>query len=273
MRPADVVRRGAEYLARHDVASAEANAEALLVSVLGVDRSALFLTTEPLDRDQARAFGRALCARASGVPLQHLTGVQGFHRLTLRVRAGVFVPRPETEVLVEEALERLANVVGPFVVDTCTGSGAVALAIAAARPDARVVAIDAAPDAIALASENAAALGLAVEVIVGDLLCPIGGPVDLITCNPPYVPIADRDALPTDVAAEPEFAVFGDPAFVARLYEHAVSRLRPGGWVVVEIEESTADTIRSLAAEAGLVDVRVRRDLAGRDRVVAGRRP
>jgi release factor glutamine methyltransferase len=273
MRPSDLARRGADYLSRHGVASPRADAEALLGSIMQVDRAALYLAAEPLRPSDARALGRALCARASGVPLQHLTGVQAFRGLLLRVRPGVFIPRPETEILVDEALARLDGVDAPRVVDTCTGSGAVALAIASECPAARVIAIDASPDAVSLAAENAAALGLSVEIAQGDLLEPAVGPLDLVTCNPPYVPIATRDALPPDVAAEPALALFGDPSFVGRLCERAMPLLRPGGWVVVEIEESTADAVCALATRAGFVDARVRRDLAGRDRVVAARRP
>ncbi len=104
MRPAELARRGAAYLARHGVESPEANAELLLRSVLGIDRTALATRDTALSREEARAYGRALCRRCTGTPLQHLTGEQGFRRLVLRVRPGVFVPRPETEVLVDAAL-------------------------------------------------------------------------------------------------------------------------------------------------------------------------
>src|SRR5215213_1789339 len=110
MRTADVVRRGTDYLARHAVDAPRTNAEALLEVVLGVDRSTLVTATRELDREQSRAYGRALCQRASGTPLQHLTGTQPFRYLTLRVRPGVFVPRPETEVLVDLALACIAEV-------------------------------------------------------------------------------------------------------------------------------------------------------------------
>jgi release factor glutamine methyltransferase len=269
----DVVRRGTEYLARHEVDAPRANAEALLASVLGVDPSTVRAWDAEPSAEQARAYGRALCRRASGTPLQHITGEQAFRHLMLRVRPGVFVPRPETEVLVDVALERIEEVATPAVFDACTGTGAIALAIAQERPDARVTAADRAAPAVALARENAAALGLEVRILEGDLLEPIEGPLDLVTCNPPYVPASARASLPPEVLADPELAVFGGPDIVARLYAQAATRLRPGGWAVVEIEESTGPEITALAVGAGYVDVSVRPDLAGRPRVVAARRP
>lgn len=272
MRPSEVARRGADYLARHGVETSEANAERLMAWVLGTDRAGVAVA-ETLSPEQARAYGRALCSRCTGTPLQHLTGEEGFRRLVLSVRPGVFVPRPETEILVETALACIVAVDEPEVVDACTGAGAVALAIADERPDARVSAMDLSPEAVALAADNASRLGLAVAVAEGDLLEGVVGPIDLVTCNPPYVPDDRREALPVEVLADPELAVFGGPPIYARLFGQAFGLLRPGGWVVVEIEESTAAVVAGLAIEAGFEEVSVRQDLNGRDRVVAARRP
>jgi release factor glutamine methyltransferase len=273
MRAADVLRRGTDYLARHGVDAPRANAEALLEHVLGVDRTSLLTATRAPDADEARAYGRALCRRASGTPLQHLTGEHAFRHLVVAVRPGVFVPRPETEILVDVALAAIRDVASPRVADVCTGSGVVALSIAQERPDATVVASDLSLDAVALARENAAALGLTVDVRPGDLLEAIDGPLDLVTCNPPYVPSDRRDALPPEVLADPSLAVFGGPDIVERLYAEAATRLASGGAVVVEIEASTGATIGALAEAAGYVDVAVHPDLAGRPRIVSARRP
>jgi release factor glutamine methyltransferase len=273
MRPAEVARRGAAYLARHGVASADHDAEALLRQILGVDRATLHARADGLTPAQARAFGRALCRRCTGTPLQHLTGEQGFRHLVLRVRPGVFVPRPETEVLVDVALARLADTTEPVVADACTGTGAVALAIADEHPGARVVATDLSPEAVALARENAVSLGLVIEVLEGDLLAPIEGPLDLVTCNPPYVPETARGGLPAEVLADPPLAIFERPGLYERLFVQAFERLRPGGSVVVEIEEAAAATVVAAAEAAGFTDVVVLTDLADRDRVVGGRRP
>jgi release factor glutamine methyltransferase len=277
MRPSLVVRRGAEYLERHGVQSPLPSAETLLMHVLGVDRAGLYTRDEPLDPAEARAFGQALCRRCAGTPVQHLTGNAGFGRLTLAVRPGVFVPRPETEVLVEIALELLRPVPSPFVVDVGTGTGAIALSLVAARPDARTVAIDSSTDAVALAEHNAEALGLDLEVRLGDMLGPLEdrerGAVDLVVSNPPYVGDEELADAPAEVAADPSLALRGGPATYRRLFAHAWSALRPGGWVAVEIGETLAEEITGMARVAGWERVEVRADLNGRDRVVTARRP
>lgn len=276
MRPAQVVRRAADYLERHGVDSPVPTAERLMAHVLGTDRAGVY-ARDGLTTQEAKSFGRALCRRCAGEPLQHVTGEQGFRRIVLAVRPGVFVPRPETEVLVQAALDGLADVAAPVVADVGTGTGAVALAIRDERPDATVFATDLSPDAVALARENATALGLDVSVRQGDLLEPlpaaIRGRLDAVVANPPYVSLDERDRLPADVRAEPELAVFGGVGLAERLFAEAAAWLRPGGLVAIEIEESTADEIEGAAARNGFADVAVRRDLAGRDRVVMGRAP
>ena len=207
MRPALIVRRAADYLSRHDVESPLPTAEILLANVLGTDRAGLYTRDEGLSAGEAKRFGRALCRRCVGVPLQHLTGEQGFRRLTLIVKPGVFIPRPETEILVEHALAAVADVTAPVVVDVGTGTGAIALAIKDERPDARVLAIDVSHDAVALARENAVRAHLDVEVAVGDLLDPVPEDlrraVDLVVSNPPYVEEEGFATLPRDVLADP----------------------------------------------------------------------
>jgi release factor glutamine methyltransferase len=276
VRPAQVVRRAAEYLERHGEESPVPTAERLLSHVLGTDRTGIY-AREGLTSQEAKLFGRALCRRCAGEPVQHVTGEEGFRHLTVGIRPGVFVPRPETEILVEVVLDGLAGVGSPVVIDVCTGSGAVALALKDERPDATVLATDLAPEAVALARDNAEALGLPITVLEGDLLDPlppeVRGETDVVVCNPPYVPPEARDSLPPDVRAEPELAVFGGVALYERLFAQAMSSLRAGGLVAVEIEESTAASVSAAAERAGFVDLSVRRDLTGRDRVVSGRRP
>jgi release factor glutamine methyltransferase len=276
MRPAEVVRRGAGYLERHGVDQPLATAEVLLASILGTERTALYLRDEGLSSVEARRFGRALCRRCAGTPVQHLTGQQGFRRLVLTVRPGVFVPRPETEVVVEVALSAIEGRDGPVVVDVGTGTGAIALSIALEHPGARVVATDVSAEAVALAREHADRLGLAVEVRAGDLLEPVAdelaGAVDLVVSNPPYVAPSDVDALPPDVRADPARALVGGVEGYERLLAQAAACLRPGGAVVVEVGDGQARSIVTAMREAGFSGVRVRHDLTGRDRVVEGRR-
>src|SRR5437867_4378812 len=149
-----------------------------MMVILGTDRAGLYARTQGLDVREARTFGRALCQRCTGTPLQHLTGEQAFRRITLEVRPGVFVPRPETEVLVGLALAEVGGVPGPLVVDVGTGTGAVALSVKHQRPDATVFATDLSAEAVDLARSNASRLGLAVTVLEGDLLDPL--PAELL---------------------------------------------------------------------------------------------
>jgi release factor glutamine methyltransferase len=276
VRPAQVVRRAAGYLERHGVESPVPTAERLLSHVLGTDRTGIY-ARDGLTSQEAKLFGRALCRRCTGEPLQHVTGEQGFRRLVLRVRPGVFVPRPETEILVDVVLDGLVGVEAPVVVDVATGSGAVALAIADERPDATVFATDLSPEAVALARENANGLRVQVTILEGDLLAPLPGDLrgrlDAVVCNPPYVGLETRDSLPADVLVDPAIAVFGGIELYERLLEQTAGWLRPAGLVAVEIEESAAAVVSKAARREGFEDLAVRQDLTGRDRVVAGRRP
>jgi len=275
MRPALVVRRAANYLDRHDVESPLATAEVLLADTLGTDRTGLYTRSEGLTSAEARRFGRALCRRCTGAPTQHITGLAGFRSITVVVRPGVFVPRPETEVLVEVALEAIVDVPTPIVVDVGTGTGVVALAICTERRDARVLATDLSPEAVALARENAALLGAAVEVLDGDLLAPLPpelvGRIDLVVSNPPYVEPDQFASLPVDVKADPSLALLGGLPVFDRLLGAAARVLGPGGALAVEVGDGQAASVAELAERAGFVDTMVRPDLAGRDRVVLSR--
>jgi release factor glutamine methyltransferase len=276
MKPADLVQRSAAYLAAHGVESPRATAEALLMHFLGTDRAGLYARTDGLDTATARLYGRALCQRCSGTPLQYLTGEQQFMDLALMVSPGVFVPRPETEGLVEVALEATASVATPVVVDVGTGTGAVALAIKRHRPDARVLATDVSEAAVTLAAQNAARHGLDVEVLKGDLVRPLpvdlAGRLDLLVSNPPYVAREEYETLPEEVRAEPYEALVGGTEVHRRLVELSPAWLAPGGWLVVEIGADQGAQVRALF-EARLDHVEVLPDLAGRDRVVRGRTP
>jgi release factor glutamine methyltransferase len=277
MNTSQVLRRATDYLARHDVDAPRSTAETLLGSLLGVPRTELYLGDRRLTAAEARAFGRALCRRCEGTPAQHLTGEVGFRRLRLRARPSVFVPRPETEVLVEHALSRVNGSASPIVVDVGTGSGAIALAIKDERPDADVFATDRNGEAVALARENAGRLGLDVEVLEGDLFlglpADLRGTVDLVVSNPPYVTPEEYAAVPADVRADPADAVIGGIDVYAILFERCREWLRPGGVVAVEIGEAQGGDVREEAERAGFVDVRIEPDLNGRDRVVVARSP
>jgi release factor glutamine methyltransferase len=275
MRPSEVIRRSAEYLERHGVESPREEAEAILMNLLGTSRASLYSRAEGLDLPTARRYGRALCRRCTGVPLQYLTGEQPFADLTLRVEPGVFVPRPETEGLAIAALGLLEGRPRPVVVDVGTGAGAIALFVKQHRADARVLATDLSADAVRLARSNSSRLGLDVDAREGNLLDPLPdglrGEIDLIVSNPPYVTVEEYESLPVEVKAEPYAALVGGTDVHRHLVEAAGGWLRPGGWLVVEIGADQGGEVRSLF-EWRLTDVSVHTDLAGRDRVVQGRR-
>jgi release factor glutamine methyltransferase len=271
VRPSEVVSRAAGYLGRHDVESPRETAEALLQYFLDTDRAGLYARREGLDTRTARLFGRALCQRCHGVPLQYLTGEQQFFDLVLGVAPGVFVPRPETEVLVERALEVFPE--AGTAVDVGTGTGAVALAIKRFRPAASVWASDVSEDAVRVARANASRHDIGIEVLHGDLLAALPGDlrgtVDLVVSNPPYVTRAEYAALPVEVRAEPYEALVGTTEVLGRLIEEAPGWLAADGWLVVEIGSSQGREVRWLMAER-FENVEVLPDLAGRDRMVRG---
>ena len=258
----------------------DVDADLLVAHVLGVGRGALgALGRADLRPDAARALEVLASRRAAREPLQLLLGTVGFRHLALEVLAGVFVPRPETEVLVDVALARLR--VDGVVVEPCTGTGAVALSLAAEGAAADVVATDRSPAAVALARANAARLGLDVTVLEGDLLEPVPerlrGRVDVLVCNPPYLAehelahlepeVVDWDPVDALVSGATGFEV------VDRLLDEAPTWLAPAGALVVEVDPARAPSTAARFAAAGFVDVEVVRDLAGRERIVAGRRP
>jgi len=268
--------RAADYLDRHQVESPKETAEVLLMHVLRTDRAGLYAREAGLDAREARMFGRAICQRCSGTPVQHLTGEQAFRRIVLEVRPGVFVPRPETEILVEHTLATLGDRDDPVVVDAGTGTGAIALAIKDERPDATVFGTDRSAEAVELARSNASRLGLAVTVLDGDLLEPLPadlrGWVDVVVSNPPYVPPEEIDDLPAEVRADPRLALAGGTEIHRRLAEQAPRWLRSGGVLAMEIDARRGEEVAGLLSRR-FARVRVERDLAGRDRVVLGRMP
>ena len=215
----------------------------------------------------------SLCARrAAGEPAAYLLGEKEFHGLALKVDARVLVPRPDTETLVEWALEVLRAHEAPRVLDLGTGSGAIALALQQARPDARVDAVDASADALAVASENGRRLGLAVRFAQADWLAGAAAGYDLIVSNPPYIAAGDPH-LPA-LAHEPVAAlVAGADGLddLRRIVRDAPGHLASGGWLLLEHGHDQAEAVRALLAAQGFEDVQHRHDLAGIARCTGGR--
>ena len=253
------------------------DAQVLLAHALGCARTWLLAhDDDPLPRLQADAFFALAKRRRAGEPVAYLTGTREFWGLSLRVTPDVLIPRPETETLVELALEWLPRDGAPRVLDLGTGSGAIALAIAAERPRARVVATDASAAALAVARENAARLALAnVEFPQADWYdgAP-DGVFDLIVSNPPYVASGDPHLAAGDLRYEPAGALASGVDGLAALRTiigGAPMRLATGGGLAVEHGYNQSPAVQDLLRDAGFVRITVRRDLAGIPRVVGGR--
>ena len=258
--------------------SPRAEAERLLARELGVPRTHLVagLAAEA-DARQRAAFEAAVARRAAGEPYAYIVGNQPFHRIELTVTPAVLIPRPDTEHLVDWALELLAATPAARVWDVATGSGCIALAIACAMPAAEVLATDLSPAALAVARDNAAALGCGrVEFAETDTLL-LPDPrrrFELIVSNPPY--IAEGDPHLPGLAHEPRLAlVSGADGLdcLRRLVAQAPARLVPGGWLLLEHGYDQGVAVRALLAQAGFTDVATRRDYGGQERVSGGRRP
>ncbi|MGA9611759.1 MAG: peptide chain release factor N(5)-glutamine methyltransferase [Mycobacterium sp.] len=266
-------------LAAAGIDSARYDAEELAAHLAGTERGRLPLLGSP-DETYFDRYHAAIAARSRRVPLQHLTGTAAFGPLTLSVGPGVFVPRPETEALLEWAISQSLDETPdrPVIVDVCTGSGALALALARRWPDARVVGIDDSEAALDYARRNAA--GSTVTLLCADvtdpgLLAELDGQVDLLVSNPPYVP--DAAELEPEVADhDPPRAVFGGPdgmAVIASVVRLGERWLRPGGLFAVEHDDTTSTQTCELLGGTGLFDdIVARMDLNGRPRfVTAGR--
>jgi release factor glutamine methyltransferase len=259
-------------LADAGIDSARHDAEELAAHLTGIERGRLALLDSPDDAffDRYRA---AIAARSQRVPLQHLTGIAAFGPLTLSVGPGVFIPRPETEAMLEWAVAQCLPA-QPLIVDLCTGSGALALALAHRWPAARVVGVDDSDAALDYARRNS--VGTAVELLHADvtddgLLGELDGRVDLVVANPPYVP--DAAQLEPEVSQhDPAHAVFGGPdgmTVITAIVRLAARWLCPGGYLAVEHDDTTSRPTSELIRSTALFDdIVAREDLTGRPRFV-----
>ena len=223
--------------------------------------------TDLLTEDQQRSWGMALQRRQQGEPVAYITGRKDFFGLTLNVDARVLDPRPDTEILVEWALELLPAGQPDRVLDLGTGSGAVALALQHQRPAAQVTAVDASADALAVASANAERLNLPVKCVLSHWMDNVAGPFELIVSNPPYV--AEGDPHLTALTHEPLQALTSGPDGlddIRQIIAQAPSRLAPDGWLLLEHGWDQATPVQALLREAGFVQVQSRHDLSGIER-------
>lgn len=273
-RPDEVLRAAQGRLST--VPSPAADARLLLAYALDVPASRLLLVSD-VPSETAQRFAALVERRAAGEPVQHLTGAAPFRHETVRVGPGVFIPRPETEVMTGWVVERLRGRPAPRIVELCTGSGAISLALSREIPDARIWAVEKDADALRWAHLNLDAS--TVTLVAGDMntaLSELDGTVDVVVANPPYVPLAVASDLPADVAHDPPQAVFAgedglsDVRVVARV---AARLLASGGLVACEHDDTHGRSAPAAFAATGAFDqVTDHDDLTGRPRFVTGRR-
>ena len=271
----------ADASARLGGVDARHEAELLLLHVLDRPRSWLFAhATDPLAADDQAAFETLLARRVAGEPVAYLTGRRGFWTLDLEVDPATLIPRPETELLVELALERLPPDQALQLADLGTGSGAIALALASERPRAQVLATDASPGALAVAARNAARHELDnVRFAEGghDWYAPLQGVrFDLIASNPPYIASNDPHLEQGDLRFEPSTALASGMDGlddIRRIVDGGQAHLRPCGWLLIEHGWDQGAAIRALFEATGFAEVQTVQDLEQRDRITLGRRP
>lgn len=272
-----VLQWTADYFREKGVDGGRREAELLLADLLGLDRVGVYLNFDrPLDAGELAAFRSRVGRRARHEPIQYILGQTEFWSLPFSVTPAVLIPRADTEILVEEALKRAQPAAA--ILDVGTGSGAIAVALAHELPAATVEAVDLSAEALAVAAENARRNGVEgrVRLRQADLSDPPGGPYDLIVANPPYIPDGELVALMPEVRDfEPRLALAGGADGLdcyRQLVSVAVSRLTPGGWLLVEVGAGQAPAVRELFTENGrYADLFTARDLAGIERVVGGR--
>jgi release factor glutamine methyltransferase len=273
----EVLQSTTAYFKKRDIESPRLNAEHLLAHTLQRRRIELYLEFErPLAETELAPLRELVRRRGQGEPLQHLLGTAEFAGRVFLCDKRALVPRPETEELVERIIQSTINHHPSTILDVGTGSGVIALTLAAQFPEAEVDAVDISDDALALARENAARLDLQrrVRFAQGNLLTEVKGAFDLIVANLPYVATSDRPALSREVLHDPAVAVFagerGDE-LVRELISAARDRLRPDGMLALEIGIGQADNLASLLAEKNYHDIALIRDYCGVTRFLFGR--
>lgn len=282
---ADLLATATAALRAAGVGTARLDAEVLLAAAYGVDRAALYLRLQAPLAEQARAaFDALLQRRLAREPLQYIVGRQEFWSLEFVVTPDVLIPRPETELLVEMAVDLCRSDRGssgsaaPSLCDLGTGSGCIAVALASELPGAAITAADISTAALAVARTNAQRHGVAARIsfVESNLFASLGGrQFDVIVCNPPYVATAALAELAPELAWEPRTALEGGAdgyAMIVRILRVAPEHLRAGGWVLMEIGAEQGAVAAELARAAGFTEVTIRYDYAGLPRVLRARR-
>jgi release factor glutamine methyltransferase len=284
MNVAALLREAAESLEAAGVCESMFEAELLMAEALGMNRAGVLARLKEVpDADAADRFLKFAARRASREPLQYITGRQEFYGLTFHVAPGVLVPRPETEIVVEEGLAFLKETGGRTVADIGTGSGCIAISLAVSLPEAVIYAIDSSDAALKIAEANAERNGAAglVKFLRGDLFGPLAeagmaGRLDLIVSNPPYIPTGDIPNLQPEVIREPIQALDGGPDgldVVKEIIRQAPEYLKPGGGLLIETGFGQAGAVRDIVGDThGLEYIKYIPDFAGIERVLVARK-
>ncbi len=262
------------------IESPQFDAMQLVEAVSGVPRYRIAQENSPLALDRWEQLRQMAKRRAEGYPLQYLLGEWEFFGMTVAVGEGVLIPRQDTEALVETAISLLKDVPQPVVADLCSGSGCIAMAIARHLPQSRVLAVELSPEAFPYLQRNLAGCGLNdVTAIQGDIFDPeVQRQVpacDLIVSNPPYVTEQEMAALQREVTFEPKMALYAPDNglyFYKKIACQYYKKLKPGGWLAVEIGWRQGDDVTGILSSAGYEGVCLYRDLTGKNRVAAGKR-
>jgi release factor glutamine methyltransferase len=272
----EILQSSTDYFKRHKIENPRLNAEHLLAHVLGRTRMELYLEFErALGETELRPLRELVRRRGQGEPLQHLLGTVEFCGLVFAVDKRAMIPRPETEQLVELLQSKIKNRKSR-IVDVGTGSGVIALSLAAKFPQAQVWAVDVSEEALALARENAAHLNLSdrVELLKSNLFQNLHERFDLIVANLPYISMQDRPSLAPEVLHDPEIALFGGERgdeLIHKLIEQAPSRLRPSGLLALEVGLSQAEAISGLLTKKNYHDIESKNDYLGVKRFLFAR--
>ena len=278
----DILNESTKALEAAEIPSARLDAEVLLSFCLGCDRLEFYKNPDmTISEAKLSTFRNLIARRLQWEPVAYITGRKEFWSFSLDVNNSVLIPRPDTEIIVEEALTICRNIDSSEIkiLDIGTGSGAIALALASEITGAKVVATDISPAALNLAQKNATALGLKEKIYFqqGDLFEPVDGIFDIIVCNPPYISAQDYEKLPAGVKDyEPQDALLAGKSgleFYEKLIYQAAGFLQKNGWLLLEIGAKQETGVRGIMEAAGFYDsIEMRRDYAGLPRVIKARR-
>jgi len=273
----EVLRKSTEFLKKRDVESARLNAEHLLAHVLGRKRIELYLEFERvLDEPELNPMRELMRRRGEGEPLQHLLGTVDFLGQTFVIDKRAMVPRPETEELVEFVKAETGKRKPERILDVGTGSGVIAISLAKHFPDAEVLAVDISEEALTLAGENAAKIGVSDRIAFhkSDLDEAATETFDLIVANLPYIALRDRGSLSREVLRDPEVALFGGEAgdeLIRKLIAQAPARLRPGGLLALEIGLNQSEGLLEVLRQKNYHDIELKRDYSSIPRFILAR--